>query len=528
MSPIGPMDPIGPIGRMGFAREEGCMQIQKFYASSFPAAVRDVRRTLGPDAVIMSTRYLTTDDAVIVPSRGSRARVEVTAARGILEGDSLPQKPAQTKGPATRPAPHKDRIAPYGLDAYSPSSGERRMGLGPSESGVRSVEPGVRSPESGVRSVEPGVRSPESGDWREEKGLGKEDRRMGLGPSTPGPYPLGGGKERQRRIPTKMEVILCELRNLKETLGRSSLQRQDPANGANGSNDGNGGPASTAQTVCLRAGAVRESLRAQGVEEALAHRILGRAFQSGRSGEISPWKPGQTSFADESAVAKLEDFARAAGDFVVGPQQTKTRPAEGCRKIALVGPTGVGKTTTLAKIASYYALRENKVVALVTLDTYRIAAAEQIKTYARLLGVPLEVVWDPSWFAQALERFEGSDYVLIDTPGCSPNDRKTISRLAGILAPEPGIEVHLVIPSGLRPEEMRGVMEGFRPLGYQRVIFSKLDEAVTWGNLLNTWILDGLDVSYFTMGQRVPEDLEAASLEWLCRALLTSELAPAN
>jgi len=453
------------------------MQIQKFYASSLPAAVRDVRRTLGPDAVIMSTRYLTTDDAVIVPSRGIRARVEVTAARGVFEEDSLPGKPPRTKGPATRPAPHKDRVAPYGLDAYSPPSGERGMGLGP---------------------------------------------------SIPGPLSPVAGKERQRRIPTEMEVIVRELRNLKEALGRSSLQRQDLANGANGSNEGNGGSASTAQTVCLQAGAVRESLRAQGVEEALAHRILGRTFQSGRSAEISPWKPGRTSFADESAVAKLEDFARAAGDFVVGPQQTKTRPAEGCRKIALVGPTGVGKTTTLAKIASYYALRENKVVALVTLDTYRIAAAEQIKTYARLLGVPLEVVWDPSWFAQALERFDGSDYVLIDTPGCSPNDRKTISRLAGMLAPEPGIEVHLVIPSGLRPEEMRRVMEGFRPLGYQRVIFSKLDEAVTWGNLLNTWILDGLDVSYFTMGQRVPEDLEAASLEWLCRVLLTSELASAD
>jgi len=490
------------------------MQIQKFYASSLPAAVRDVRRTLGPDAVIMSTRYLTTDDAVIVPSRGSLARVEVTAARGIFEGDSLPQKPAQTKGPATPPAPHKDRIAPYGLDAYSPSSGGRRMGIGSSESGVLSLESGVQNLKSGNR--------------REEKGLGKENRRMGLGPSIPGPLSPVAGNERQRRIPTKMEVILRELRNLKEALGRSSLQRQDLANGANGSNDGNGGPASTARTVCLQAAAVRESLRAQGVEEALAHRILGRTFQSGRSAEVSPWKPGQASFADESAVAKLEDFARAVGDFVAGPQQAKARPAEGCRKIALVGPTGVGKTTTLAKIASYYALRENKVVALVTLDTYRVAAAEQMKTYARLLGVPLEVVWDPSWFAQALERFEGSDYVLIDTPGCSPNDRKTISRLAGMLAPEPGIEVHLVIPSGLRPEEMRGVMEGFRPLGYQRVIFSKLDEAVTWGNLLNTWILDGLDVSYFTMGQRVPEDLEAASLEWLCRALLTSELAPAD
>ena len=500
-------------------REEDSMQIQKFYASNLPAAVRDVRRMLGPDAVIMSTRYLTTDDAVIVPSRGSQARVEVTAARGIFEGDSLPRKPARTKGPATPPAPHKDRIAPYGLDAYSPPSVERRMGLGPSESGVRSVEPGVVSLDSGVQNLK-------SGNWREEKGLGKEDRRMGLGPSIPAPLSPVAGNERQRRIPTKMEVILRELRSLKEALGRSSLQRQDLTNGANGSNDGNGGPDSTAQTVRLQAGAVRESLRAQGVEEALAHRILGRTFQSGRSAEISPWKPGQTNFADDGAVAKLEDFARAVGDFVTGPQQAKTRPTDGCHKIALVGPTGVGKTTTLAKIASYHALRENKVVALVTLDTYRIAAAEQIKTYARLLGVPLEVVWDPSWFAQALERFGGSDYVLIDTPGCSPNDRKTISRLAGMLAQEPGIEVHLVIPSGLRPEEMRGVMEGFRPLGYQRVIFSKLDEAVTWGNLLNTWILDGLDVSYFTMGQRVPEDLEAASLEWLCRALLTSELAP--
>jgi flagellar biosynthesis protein FlhF len=212
-------------------------------------------------------------------------------------------------------------------------------------------------------------------------------------------------------------------------------------------------------------------------------------------------------------------FVRVARDFT--PRVTETeRQGKGPRKMALVGPTGVGKTTTIAKIASHCALRESQRVALATLDTYRIAAADQLRTYARLLGVPIEVLSEPSQLGACFDRFADMDLVLVDTPGHSPRDDKAVARLAADLGKHPDVEVHLVLNCSTRGNELRRVMESFRPMGYNRLIFSKLDEADCWGELLNTWIMGGFEVSYFTTGQRVPEDLEPASVEFLCRGLI--------
>jgi len=186
-----------------------------------------------------------------------------------------------------------------------------------------------------------------------------------------------------------------------------------------------------------------------------------------------------------------------------------------------VGPTGVGKTTTLAKIASHYALDRGQDVVLVTLDTYRIAAVEQLRTYGRLLGVPVEVAADGQSLQEIFGHYAEADLILVDTPGYGPGDATSLARLGAALRQVEALEVHLLLTASVRPGEMRRVLKAFEPLEYTRLVFSKLDETRHLGEVLNAWNQADLPVSYFTTGQRVPEDLEVASVEYLCKELVT-------
>ncbi len=279
----------------------------------------------------------------------------------------------------------------------------------------------------------------------------------------------------------------------------------------------------------LHAKAVIRVMREQGVDEALSQRIVNSMFFSASRVDTRPWSKA-APWRGEEAARLREAQAGSFGQLVdvvkgyVSPPGKIRKHPYGPSKIALIGPTGVGKTTTIAKIASYYSLQEDLRVALVTLDTYRVAASDQLKTYARLLGVPMEIVTSENSLEDAFRRFESMDMILIDTPGNSPADRQAIQRLTSRLSEHSDVDIHLVVPSNLREDEMRRIMDSFRPVCYQRVIFSKLDEAGSWGSLLNSWIMNGLDVSYFTTGQRVPEDLESATVESICRSIMGDAL----
>jgi flagellar biosynthesis protein FlhF len=223
----------------------------------------------------------------------------------------------------------------------------------------------------------------------------------------------------------------------------------------------------------------------------------------------------------EGARATFLQFVEAVKQFVATPESNAPASRAGARKMALVGPTGVGKTTTLAKIASHYALDCGQDVVLVTLDTYRIAAVEQLRTYGRLLGIPVEVAADGQSLQEVFEHYADADLILVDTPGYGPGDATSLARLGAALRRIEGLEIHLLVTASVRAGEMRRVLGAFDPLGYDRLIFSKLDEARHLGEVLNAWNHADLPVSYFTTGQRVPEDLEAASVEYLCKELVT-------
>ncbi len=185
--------------------------------------------------------------------------------------------------------------------------------------------------------------------------------------------------------------------------------------------------------------------------------------------------------------------------------------AEGTRVVALVGPTGVGKTTTIAKIAANYALLAKRRVSLLTMDTYRIAAAEQLKTYAEIIGVPLEVVFTPQALREALERHKHSDLILIDTAGRSQHNKMHLAELKAFLDQAQPDEVHLVLSATTKTRDAMEIIDGFAAvLPLNRLIITKLDETSSYGMILNACRHLGQPLAYVTTGQSVPEDIEVA------------------
>ncbi|MCH2115170.1 MAG: flagellar biosynthesis protein FlhF [Pirellulales bacterium] len=194
--------------------------------------------------------------------------------------------------------------------------------------------------------------------------------------------------------------------------------------------------------------------------------------------------------------------------------------AEQGRVVALVGPTGVGKTTTIAKLAANFRLRENRRVGLITVDTYRIAAVEQLRTYADIIDLPMEVVSTPREMREAVARMRNFDLVLMDTAGRSPRDEVKIQELKSILAEADPDEVHLVLSAtaGIRP--LVSAAKEFSSVGTTAILITKLDESTCLGNLLGLTRACGLPISYLTDGQNVPDDIQVAESSQLAKMIL--------
>jgi flagellar biosynthesis protein FlhF len=194
----------------------------------------------------------------------------------------------------------------------------------------------------------------------------------------------------------------------------------------------------------------------------------------------------------------------------------------GRRVVALVGPTGVGKTTTLAKLAGQCRRAGGLKVALMSLDTYRIGAMAQMRIYAELLQAPLHVVRTPGELDRALRAEQDADLVLLDSMGRSPQHREGIADLQPFLQRLPNAEIHLVVSATTKGSDVEEILQRFRPLAYQHVAISKLDEARSPGPLLGLALQRDLSISYLTTGQEVPDDLERATSRRLATLLLPS------
>ncbi|MCH2152024.1 MAG: flagellar biosynthesis protein FlhF [Phycisphaerales bacterium] len=195
-------------------------------------------------------------------------------------------------------------------------------------------------------------------------------------------------------------------------------------------------------------------------------------------------------------------------------------PQQGPLVIALVGPTGVGKTTTTAKIAATCRFHRGARVALVTCDTYRVAAVAQLKTYAEILGMPITVVEQPSQMGEALAALQDMDVVIIDTPGRSQRDEGRLDELKQFLSIAQPHQTHLVLSGTAGEKVLIREAEAFLPLGVDRIVLTKLDEAVSFGMLVDVLHRIGRELSFMTTGQEVPADIEPASGDRLAMMVL--------
>ncbi len=194
---------------------------------------------------------------------------------------------------------------------------------------------------------------------------------------------------------------------------------------------------------------------------------------------------------------------------VSSPLEKKTAGRPCC--LALVGPSGVGKTTTLAKLAALASVKLQKKAAIISLDTYRLGAAEQMKTYARIMGLPLRVAQDKEEFKQAVDLFEDMDYIFIDTAGRSLANVEARRELTEILAEKPGISVLLVLSATTKDRDLAGAIRQAEVLPVSGLVISKIDETERYGNVINNLLKFKKPVSFLTNGQKVPDDLITAT-----------------
>jgi flagellar biosynthesis protein FlhF len=253
-------------------------------------------------------------------------------------------------------------------------------------------------------------------------------------------------------------------------------------------------------------------LISQSIAEELASDIVKSVQRNSRPENLL-----QPEYVRERIAEQLEKLIPTAGPIA------RTKQV-GPHIVALVGPTGVGKTTTLAKLAANLKLREKHKVGLITLDTYRIAAIDQLKKYADILGSPLKVVNNGEDLREAVKGMADCDFVLIDTAGRSPNDTMKINELKNLLACVEPDEVHLVLSSTSSESCIELAATRFSEVRVDKVIFTKIDEAAHIGVVFNVVRKLNKNLSYITTGQDVPDDIEVGRGRRLAQLILGSGL----
>ena len=411
------------------------MRVKTFEAASMQEALNTVKREMGEEAFILSTRTRSRQTP-----QGEEAVIEVTAA--------VDEEAAQAAPPPT-----------YGL----------RQPLA-----ARPPEPAPAPP--AAPRPRPSVPRPAQTPPAPPVDLQPLRREL---------LEINGAVEALKDQETRNLTILRELDQMKALLSR--IQRQ-------------GMPATQIQLPPSLL-ELYGDLVANDVDPMIALRLCEytlRTLQEHGNGEdVNP----------EQARLFMR---RVIADFipVASPIQLE---AGRMRVAALVGPTGVGKTTTIAKLAAYAKLELKQKVALLTLDTFRLAAVDQLQQYAQILQVPIHVALTVEDLRSALRFYQDRALVLIDTPGHNPKDTEVLAQLRRFLDELPEVETHLVLSATTKPRDMAEVAHRFEPLNPQRLVFPKLDETSTFGPILSTLVRVKKPLSYLGTGQEVPQDLELAT-----------------
>lgn len=208
-----------------------------------------------------------------------------------------------------------------------------------------------------------------------------------------------------------------------------------------------------------------------------------------------------------------------------GKAEGITPAAKGPKTLLFMGPTGIGKTTTIAKIASHFSVDEKKKVALLTADTYRIAAAEQLRTYANILEAPFRVIYSEDEIRTAISDFRDFDYIFVDTAGHSHQNEELLEKMKLLLqvARESGeCQTFLVLSATTKYRDLQRIAMSYKEIDEYQLIFTKLDETSSLGNLMNLRLYVEVPIAYVTFGQNVPDDIELFNPQKTVKSLLST------
>ncbi|MHC4415043.1 MAG: flagellar biosynthesis protein FlhF [Planctomycetota bacterium] len=546
------------------------MGVKTYQAYTMAEALTAAKRDLGADAVILESRtfkrggFLGVGRKSIFELTATAAdRADLSPAASGDRGRRPPRKAARDayasslraaarRGASTAESGEKDRTRTRRLAqalAETHDRYQRAAGRGPVESmnptafpegNVPAARSGSASPQAGVtpaaappageRAGRAPVAAPGPGRGAEPPPASvarrfiltpADTRPVGVGAGVAGTSRRGSAGPRTRRLPPEPVGLFGEVRApippgtavaepcameqelvaIKTMVGRV-LQGQTRSQRGHEA------------TMPAKLFGMYLELIGQDLSEELADRII-----NGVRDELTAEAWEDESAVREAVLRHLAEFVPAAD-----PAIPNASPDDRPLTIALIGPTGVGKTTTLAKLAASFKLRQHRKVGMVTCDTYRIAAVDQLRTYANIIGLPLEIALTPAEMKQAVHSLRDHEVILIDTAGRGPNDSGRLDELLQCLTAADPHEVHLVLSSTASERVLLREAEAFAVLGVDRIVLTKLDEAVSFGVLINVMQKVGKQLSFITTGQEVPDHIEAGEPRRLAELVLGAEV----
>lgn len=474
------------------------MRVKRYIVDTMPEAMQHIRTDLGADAVILSTKETKVGGFL---GMFARKKIEVIAAVEQAEKPkgSAPVKPKVTpsvpsgavpkayqrtaeiskQGPKASPLPvnNADNAADAQQDADYNRFAEILSQVAASEEVVDRQKDEVNQTQKYAEAAPAAVR----GDLTEAAA------------SVEAKKPSRGGQEESLSsrlgISESEQRVLEELKEMKEWIARLSRQNLE------------------AQHLPEPLRVIRDQLLKQDLSAKLAEEWLAAAEDA--------WKASQMQMSETELLNVIYKQAEA---FLEGRIGDGVQP--GTRIVYVAGPTGVGKTTTIAKIAAEQLFRNQRKVGFITSDTYRISAVEQLRTYASILNVPMEVVQSPGDMQRALQKLQDCDLILMDTAGRNYRNELLVSELQSLFSHSDQSETYLVLSLTSKSSDMIEIADHFSKYELDKVIFTKMDETGSYGALFNLIDAHNLRLSYMTNGQNVPDDLLMADPERLCHLLL--------
>jgi flagellar biosynthesis protein FlhF len=434
------------------------MKVKRYVADNLPVAVQLIRGELGPDAVILGTKEIREGGFL---GMFRKRRVEVIAA---VDDASL----TKARAAARSLAMHRQALAERS-EGRQTSFAAAGPGDVSAAAGVATLVPPQTARERYAQQPSPASRTgpaPASASAAGAKST----------PTLTGETESAGGEDR--------DELMRELRAVKELVFRMARQQ-------------------TLGAMPEPVAHWSQRLSEQGVEADLVER-----FAEEMRSRLETAETGEPREVAREIL--LEWLVPYAGKGITADT----------RIVRLVGPTGVGKTTTLAKLAAEQTLTYRRSVGFITADTYRIAAIDQLKTYANILNVPLEVVFSPSELHRAIQKLADRDLLLMDTAGRNYRNEMHVSEVNALLSPGENAQTYLVLSMTHKYGDMKSVASSFAKCGVDSLLLTKFDETDSYGAVLNLVREFGFSISYITCGQTVPDDIRVFDPEDLVRKLL--------